>query len=428
MIDRQAWRSNLKSMIGFEKHILANGLRVILHEDPSTPMVAVNIVYDVGSKDEDPERTGFAHLFEHLMFGGSVNIPNYDEPLQSVGAQNNAFTSTDITNYYITLPKDNLETALWLESDRMLDLAFSAKSLEVQRKVVIEEFKQRYLNQPYGDVWLELRPLTYNVHPYRWATIGKEIKHIEDAVMDDVKAFFRKHYNPQNAILVVAGGINKDETLELIKKWFEPIPAGEKYVRALPAEPEQQVARTKTIYRDVPQDSLYMCWPMAPKYTPEYYAADLISDALSRGNSSRFNVEIIQKTDVFSQLDAFITGEHECGLFVITGKLLKGKSVADGEKVINEAIEKFISEGFYEREMEKLKNKVESSLLFQNTQVLNKAMGLAFAELHGDANGINQELEKYRSVSEEQAIVTAKKIFNPNKLSTMYYLSQELHK
>lgn len=415
-------------MIAFEKHILSNGLRVILHEDPATPMVAVNVLYDVGSKDEDAHRTGFAHLFEHLMFGGSLNIPNYDEPLQLVGAQNNAFTSTDITNYYITLPKDNLETALWLESDRMLDLAFSEKSLETQRKVVIEEFKQRYLNQPYGDAWLELRPLCFKVHPYQWATIGKEVSHIEEAKMEDVKGFFRKHYNPQNAVLVVAGGIKNADALEQVKKWFEPIPNGVKYNRDLPTEPEQSTGRTKTIYRDVPQDALYMAWPMAAKHTPEYYAADLVSDALSRGNSSRFYQEIIQQTDVFSQLDGYITGETECGLFVISGKLLNGKSVEDGEKIILEAIDKFINEGFYPNELEKVKNKIESTMLFQNTQVLNKAMGLAFAELHGDANGINTELGKYQAVSEEEAIATARKIFDPSKKNALYYLSQQLHK
>ncbi len=415
-------------MIAFSKHILSNGLRVIIHEDPGTPMVAVNIVYDVGSKDEDPNRTGFAHLFEHLMFGGSVNIENYDEPLQLVGAQNNAFTSTDITNYYITLPKDNLETALWLESDRMLDLAFSDKSLEVQRKVVIEEFKQRYLNQPYGEAWLELRPLAYKVHPYQWATIGKEIDHIETATMQDVKNFFRKHYNPQNAVLVVAGGIETNATLELIKKWFEPIPAGEKYVRNLPQEPKQEIARTKTIYKDVPQDCLFMCWPMAGKYTAEYYDADLISDALSRGSSSRFYQEILQNTDVFSSLDAYVTGEFEGGLFVISGKLLQGKTTAEAEAIVNEALQKFLTGGFYPRELDKLKNKVESSLLFQDTQVLNKAMGLAFFELQGDANGINQELGNYQQVTEERALATARKIFQPQQLNTLYYLSQELHK
>ncbi|MES2630034.1 MAG: pitrilysin family protein [Bacteroidota bacterium] len=406
---------------------MSNGLRVIIHEDPGTPMVAVNVVYDVGSKDEDSERTGFAHLFEHLMFGGSVNIASYDEPLQQVGAQNNAFTSTDITNYYITLPKDNIETALWLESDRMLDLAFSEKSLEVQRKVVIEEFKQRYLNQPYGEVWLELRPLTYEVSPYRWATIGKEVGHIEEATMEDVKAFFRKHYNPENAVLVVAGGIETQPTLELVEKWFGSIPKGEKYVRNLVKEPEQLAPRTKTVYKDVPQDALYMAWPMAGKYTPEYYAADIISDALSRGNSSRFYQEILQKTDVFSQLDAYVTGEYESGLFIISGRLLHGKTTAEGEAIINEALQKFITGGFYPRELDKIKNKVESSLLFQDTQVLNKAMGLAFFELQGDAGAINNELANYRSVSEAFAIETAQRIFQPQRLNTMYYLSQQLH-
>jgi len=411
-------------MISFSKHILDNGLRVILHEDSTTSMVAVNVLYDVGSKDENPERTGFAHLFEHLMFGGSINIPNYDEPLQNVGAQNNAFTSTDLTNYYITLPKDNLETALWLESDRMLSLAFTPKSLEVQRKVVIEEFKQRYLNQPYGEAWLELRPLVYEKHPYRWPTIGAEVRHIEEATMQDVKAFFGKHYNPQNAILVIAGGIEKEATLALVKKWFEPIPAGEKYIRRLEKEPEQTAARTKTVHKEVAQDALYLAWPMAGKYTSEYYAADLLSDVFSRGNSSRFNTEIIQKTDVFSSLDAYVTGEIECGLFVISGKLIPGKTTQEAEKLIQDAIDKFIAHGFYERELDKLKNKIETTLRFQDTQVLNKAMNLAFFELAGDANRINSELDRFRAITEADVISAAKHLLQDKRKNTLYYLSQ----
>src|SRR5690554_812885 len=226
-------------MVKYNRFILKNGLRVLVHEDPSTPMAVMNILYDVGARDEDEDQTGFAHLFEHLMFGGSVNIPQYDKPLQLVGGENNAFTSNDITNYYITLPAVNLETAFWLESDRMLGLAFNEKSLEVQRNVVCEEFKQRYLNQPYGDAWLRLRPLAYQVHPYRWATIGRALEHIEQARMEDVKAFFAKHYTPENAILAVAGHVRTDDVKQLAEKWFGPISSGERYVRRLPVEPEQ---------------------------------------------------------------------------------------------------------------------------------------------------------------------------------------------
>jgi zinc protease len=257
-------------MVKFNRFTLDNGLRVIVHEDSTTPMAVLNILYDVGARDENPEQTGFAHLFEHLMFGGSVNIPNYDSPLQRVGGENNAFTSNDITNYYITLPSANLETAFWLESDRMLSLAFSKKSLEVQRNVVIEEFKQRYLNQPYGDVWLKLRPLVYKEHPYRWATIGKTIKHIEDARIEDVKAFFKKHYNPQNAIMVVGGDVKTEDIKVLAEKWFGPIPAGEKYTRELPVEPPQDDERRETVTAKVPLNDVYIAFQMEGEAAREF--------------------------------------------------------------------------------------------------------------------------------------------------------------
>jgi len=230
-------------VVNFERFSLPNGLRVVVHRDTSTPMAVVNVMYDVGAKDEDPNKTGFAHLFEHLMFGGSVNIPVYDEPLQMAGGENNAYTTNDLTNYYIQIPAENLETAFWLESDRMLSLAFTDNSLEVQRKVVCEEFKEHYLNKPYGDVWLKLRELAYEVHPYRWMTIGKELSHIENAQLQDVKNFFFKHYRPVNAILVVAGNVTVDQVKTLAEKWFGPIGSGQKYNRNLPEEPQQSRAK-----------------------------------------------------------------------------------------------------------------------------------------------------------------------------------------
>jgi predicted Zn-dependent peptidase len=274
-------------MIQFEKFTLDNNLRVIVHQDKSTPLACLNILYDVGARDEDENKTGFAHLFEHLMFGGSINIPSFDEPLQMVGGENNAFTTNDLTNYYCTVPAENIETMFWLESDRMLSLAFTDKSLEVQRSVVIEEFKQRYLNQPYGDVWLILRPLVYEKHPYKWATIGKEISHIENATMDDVKAFFKKHYNPSNSIMVVAGNVDVDQVKQLAKKWFGPIPAARKPVRNLPVEPKQTKPRRLTVERDVPASAIYKVYHMCARADEEYHTVDIISDILSRGNSSR---------------------------------------------------------------------------------------------------------------------------------------------
>src|ERR1700761_8060643 len=327
-------------MVKFNRFTLDNGLRVIVHEDHTTPMAVLNILYDVGARDENPEQTGFAHLFEHLMFGGSINIPQYDEPLQRVGGENNAFTSNDITNYYITLPAANMETAFWLESDRMLSLAFSEKSLEVQRNVVIEEFKQRYLNQPYGDVWLRLRPLAYKTHPYQWATIGKEIKHIEDARIEDVKAFFKKHYNPQNAIMVVGGDITVEQVKQLSEKWFGPIPAGEKYVRNIPQEPEQHEARRETVTAKVPLNDIYIAFQMPGRLDEGYYEIDLVSDILSRGNSSRLYRTLVKDKQLFSEVHAYNMGSFDKGMFVIEGKPLENVSIETAEAAIWEELEK----------------------------------------------------------------------------------------
>jgi predicted Zn-dependent peptidase len=304
-------------MIPFEKFVLPNGLRVIVQEDHTSPMAVLNIIYDVGAKDENPNQTGFAHLFEHLMFGGSINIPSYDEPLQRVGGENNAFTNNDFTNYYIQVPAVNIETAFWLESDRMLSLAFSEKSLEVQRNVVIEEFKQRYLNQPYGDVWLKLKPLAYQVHPYQWATIGKEISHIENAKIADVKAFFAKHYNPSNAILVVAGAVSLAEVKALCEKWFSPIPAGEKYQRNLPEEPKQIAERSQKVFAKVPTDAIYKTFHIDSRVSGKYNTADLISDILSRGESSRLYQSLVKNKRIFSDINAYISGDIEPGLLIV---------------------------------------------------------------------------------------------------------------
>lgn len=412
-------------MIQFEKFKLKNNLTVIYHQDKSTPMACVNILYDVGARDEDESRTGFAHLFEHLMFGGSVNIPNYDEPLQLVGGENNAFTTNDITNYYCTVPAENLETAFWLESDRMLSLAFTDKSLEVQRNVVIEEFKQRYLNQPYGDVWLLLRPLAYKIHPYQWATIGKEIKHIEDATMEDVKSFFKKHYNPSNAIMVVAGNIELDEVKRLCEKWFEPIPAGEKPKRLLPVEPQQKEYRSLKVERDVPVNSIYRAYHMCSRFDQEYHTIDLMSDILSRGNSSRLYKTLIKEKQLFSDVNAYVMGDFDKGLFVISGKVSEGVSIEDAEKGIDAEINKIQQELVSKEELQKCKNKVESTVTFSETDVLTKATNLAISELLGDADLINQEVEKYQAVTAEQIQEQAKIVLSKNNCSTLYYLSKK---
>jgi predicted Zn-dependent peptidase len=408
-------------MIKYDRFKLDNGLTVIVHNDEATPLACVNILYDVGARDEDENKTGFAHLFEHLMFGGSINIPSYDEPLQRVGGENNAFTTNDITNYYLTLPAANLETAMWLESDRMLSLAFSEKSLEVQRSVVIEEFKQRYLNQPYGDVWLLIRPLTYKVHPYRWATIGKEISHIENATMDDVKAFFNKFYSPSNAIMVVSGPVQTEDVKKLAEKWFGPIPSGVKPVRALPAEPRQEEYRSETVYRDVPFDGLYMNFHMCARTDAEYPAMDLISDVLSRGNSARLYNALVKEQEIFSEINAFVMGDHDKGTFVVSGKVKEEFTTEQAEEAVFAELNKLCNEKVGERELQKVKNKVESSLLFSEMGILDKSMNLAFFELMGDANKINTELSEYLAVTPELIQQSAKEVFRRTNCSVLHY-------
>ncbi|WP_291401340.1 pitrilysin family protein [Daejeonella sp.] len=410
-------------MVSFERFTLSNGLKVLVHEDPTTPMAVVNILYDVGARDEHPDQTGFAHLFEHLMFGGSVNIPSYDEPLQRVGGENNAFTSNDITNYYITLPSVNLETAFWLESDRMLSLAFSEKSLEVQRNVVCEEFKQRYLNQPYGDVWLKLRPMAYKQHPYQWATIGKSLNHIENANIDDVKAFFARHYNPSNAIMVVGGDVKVAEVKHLAEKWFGNIPSGEKLARMLPMEDDQNEERKETIHANVPLNAIYKVFHMPARTEAGYYAADLVSDILSRGNSSRLFRNLLKDRKLFSEINAYLTGSLDAGLFVVEGKPLPGVSMEQAEAAIWEELNRISTELVPETELTKVKNKMESTMVFSEMSLLDKAMNLAYFELLGDANQLNVETQKYLNVSAEDIRNQAKHIFRKENSSTLYYLA-----
>lgn len=408
-------------MISFEEFTLKNGLRVIVHEDHSVQIAVMNILYDVGSRDEHEDKTGFAHLFEHLMFGGSKNIPNYDEPLQKVGGENNAFTNTDITNYYLTLPAANIETGFWLESDRMLSLSFDPQVLEVQRKVVIEEFKQRYLNQPYGDVWLKLRPLAYTNHPYKWATIGKEISHIENATLDDVRDFFFSHYIPSNAILVVAGNVTVAQVRELSEKWFGPIPSGSKRKRTLPLEPVQKTKRKEYIEANVPAHALYKAYHMPGRFHADYYSIDLLSDILSRGQSSRMYQMLVKEKEIFTSVSSFITGTLDPGLFVISGRLREGITLKQAELEVDTVLQTVVRDGALEDELIKVKNQAYSTLEFGEVEVMNRAMNLAFAKLSGDADLVNREKKIINAVTLGDIQRIAGEILREENSSVLYY-------
>ena len=410
-------------MIQYDKFTLDNGLRVLVHQDISTPMAVVNVIYDVGSKDENPEKTGFAHLFEHLMFGGSVNIPTYDDPLQVAGGENNAFTTNDLTNYYCQLPAENIETAFWLESDRMLSLAFNKKSLDVQRKVVCEEFKEHYINKPYGDVQHKIKELAYSTHPYRWMTIGKELKHVEDVKLQDVKDFFAKHYTPINAVLVVAGNVTTEAVKALAEKWFGPIPSGTKYTRNLPLEPKQLAPRTLEVKANVPIDALYKSWHICSRLDARYYVTDLITEILSGGGSSRLFQALVKEKQLFSNIDCSHSGSTDAGLLSIEGKLVKGVDMKVAEAAVMEEIHILLKEGITEKELQKVKNKTESMLAFEDMSVMSRATNLAMYELLGDAELINTELGKYQAVTTEELINESKAIFNDNNCNTLYYYS-----
>ena len=411
-------------MIKYEKFTLKNGLRCIVHHDTSTPMVAMNVIYDVGARDENPAQTGFAHLFEHLMFGGSINIPDYDDPLQMAGGENNAYTTNDITNYYIQLPAKNIETAFWLESDRMLSLAFSEKSLEVQRKVVCEEFKEHYINKPYGDTWKYLRELCYTQHPYRWMTIGKELAHIENAQLQDVKNFFFKHYRPVNAVLCVAGNITTAEVKAYAEKWFEPIESGEPYVRNIAKEPMQTAPRMQIIEKDVPVSVIFKAYHIANRLDKKYYAADVITEIFSGGQSSRLHQKLVKEQAIFSQIDCYHTGSVENGLLVIEGKILPFVKPEDADKAIQVEIGLLKNNKISELELEKVKNKIESMIAFEDLSLLSRANNLAFYELLGDAEMMNQELGNYQAVSVDDVIACANEVFSEENTNTLYYLAK----
>ncbi|MFM7079517.1 MAG: M16 family metallopeptidase [Bacteroidota bacterium] len=408
-------------MISFEKFTLANGLTVMVNTDKSTQMVAMNILYKVGARDEDPSKTGFAHLFEHLMFGGSVNIPEYDKPLQAAGGENNAFTNNDITNYYLTIPAHQVETAFWLESDRMLSLAFSEKSLEVQRNVVVEEFRQRYLNQPYGDAWLNLRPLAYKVHPYRWATIGMEVKHIEDAVLEDVKDFFKRFYHPANAVMALSGNISVERARELSEKWFGPIPAGAIPSRNWQQEPIQTESRRSVVEAAVPYPAIYKAWHCGARTADSFHATDLLTDVLSAGKSSRLYNSLVKDQQLFSNITAYTLGDMDPSLVVIDGKVREGVDIGLAEKAIEAEIEKACTTDISNDELERIHNQTESTHVFGETSIANRALNLCFFETLGDADNVNHQVEKYRSTSGSMIRKEAEKIFKKENCSTLIY-------
>ncbi len=404
--------------------MLDNGLKVLVHIDQSTPMAVVNVLYDVGARDEDAQQTGFAHLFEHLMFGGSVNIPEYDEPLQVAGGENNAYTTNDLTNYYCQLPSENLETAFWLESDRMLSLAFSKKSLDVQRKVVCEEFKEHYINKPYGDVWHIMRELAFKQHPYRWMTIGKELSHVENAQLEDVKRFFFKHYTPSNAILVVAGNVSVEQVKELAEKWFGDIPSGEKYKRDLPVEPEQKEERRMTVHRKVPADAIYKTWHMCSRLDDDYYATDLLTDILGGGASSRLYQALVKEQQLFTGINCYHFGSLDAGLLAIDGQLVKGVDIKKAEDAIEAELDKIRNGLVDERELQKVQNKTESVMAFEDMSVMNRAGSLAFYELLGDGELMNTEFKKYQDVTVHDLKRIANQVMQLSNSNTLWYLAE----
>jgi zinc protease len=410
-------------MINFSRFSLENGLKLLVHEDFSTPMVAMNILYDVGSKDEDPEMTGLAHLFEHLMFGGSVNIPDYDKPLQMVGGENNAFTSNDITNYYLTVPAENIETGFWLESDRMLGLDFSQKNLDIQKNVVIEEFNQRYLNQPYGDAILKLRPLAYNVHPYRWPAIGRDISHVAGVSLENARDFFFSHYAPNNAIIAIAGRLSFDDAVKLATRWFGSIPKRNISPRRLPVEPIQSGDRTITIEKDVPSDALYKVWHIGPRKSPDFHTLDLITDLLAGGESGRLHTKLVRDKKMFSEINAYLTSDIDPGLVILQGKLMKGVDIQHADEAVSDIVRELYGSIIKEDEMEKVMNKFESSTVISNTNILNKAVSLAYYELLGNPDLINREVDAYRSVTCDMVSDAAGRYFIESNCSTLYYKS-----
>lgn len=408
-------------MINFSHKVLDNGLIVLVHEDFSTPMVAVNMLYNVGARDEAPDKTGFAHLFEHLMFSGSEHVPNFDEPIQRAGGDSNAFTNNDMTNFYSIVPHQNIETVLWLESDRMQYQRFDQQSLEIQQKVVVEEFKETCLNQPYGNMWHLLSGMAYKVHPYRWPTIGIQPEHVEDATLDEVRQFYTDFYGPNNAILVIAGHIQKEQAYSLAEKWFGNIPARPTPVRNLPLEPPQNKLEEHIERKNVPVDALYLAFHTAGRADFNFYATDLLSDVLGNGSSSRLYRRLLKEQRLFTQVDAYLSGSIDPGLLIIEGRPAPGVSLKQAEQAIWKELQLLVEEEISEQELQKYKNKVESTIIFSEANVLNKAINLAYFQLLGDPELINREVEDYNQIQVADIHRIAKETFTHENCSSLFY-------
>lgn len=408
-------------MIDYTQHTLANGLRVIVNRDRQSKLAAVNLLYGVGARNEDPDRTGFAHLFEHLMFRGTRRIPNFDLPVQMASGDNNAFTNNDYTDFHITLPTGNIETALWLESDRMEGLDITPEKLRTEQKVVIEEYRQRYLNQPYGDQTLLLRALAYERHPYRWAAIGRTPDHIAGATLEEVRAFYRRYYRPANAILSISADMDEQRMIALAERWFSGLEARTAEQAEIPAEPEQTAPRRQEVERDVPATTVTVAYHMGARRSPDFYTADAVSDLLSGGDSSRLYRELVRTQRLLTSVNAYITGDIDPGLFIFTGQLADGVEPEAVEEAFAREIDRLQEGGVSEYELEKVRNKFEANTLFGELNIMNKAMNLGFYAMLGDLELVNGELARYRAVGEEEIRSFCRRTFRPENSSTLIY-------
>lgn len=413
-------------MIKYEQTQLSNGLTVIANRDTASRMAAVNILYKVGARDENPNRTGLAHLFEHLMFRGTHLIPDFDTPVQMACGENNAFTNNDYTDFYITLPCDNIETALWLESDRMTGLNLSAEACEIEKRVVIEEFRQRYLNQPYGDVNMLLREMAYTTHPYRWATIGISPDHIAEASLEEIHDFYHRFYHPSNAILSVSGDIAAERVFEMAEKWFGGIkPNLDFRPTALPTEPKQTTARRLEVERDVPATTIVIAFHMGNRLSKDFYLGDITSDLLAGGDSARLYEHLIKGKNLFASVNAYISGDVDEGMFVFTGQLLPTTSEQEAEAALWEEIHQLQGGEISDYELEKVKNKFEANTLFGELNVMNKAMNLGYYSMIGDLPLINREIDIYRSLTKEQIADFSRHTFTQENSSTLIYRAKQ---
>ena len=412
-------------MITYDKHTLRNGLTVIANRDRSSRMAAVNLLYKVGARNEQPFRTGLAHLFEHLMFRGTHLVPDFDTPVQMACGENNAFTNNDYTDFYITLPVANIETALWLESDRMTGLNLSSEAIQIEKRVVIEEFRQRYLNQPYGDQNMLLRDMVYTAHPYRWATIGLTPDHIEQATEEEIRDFYRHFYHPSNAILSVSADIAPEQIFELATKWFEGIEDTPYSIPAIPQEPPQTKARRKEVERDVPATTITIAFQMGERLSRDFFLGDMTSDLLAGGDSARLYERLIKTKRLFASTNAYISGDVDRGMFVFTGELLPQTSESEAEQAIWAEIADLQAGNITEYELEKVKNKFEANTLFGELNVMNKAMNMGYYEMIGDLPLINREVDIYRSLSATDVADFCSRTFRPENSSTLIYRARQ---